>query len=115
MATNNRIEGSGNQSFKQMEEDGWLSTYLPAIGAGTVMAAVLLLAISCSKKADKSAMISPPSVPAVTSPAPSTVAAATHAPTKKVKKIRPANATYVNSAYGISFSYPRKYSLQVGD
>jgi hypothetical protein len=113
MATNNRIQGS--QSFKQIEGDGWLSTYLPAISAGTVMALVLLLAISCSKKSDNPAKISAPSAPAVTSPAPSTAAAVTPAPTKKVKKARPANATYVNSAYGVSFSYPRKYSLQAGD
>src|SRR5215472_9978541 len=114
-ATNNRIQGSGNQSFKQIEGEGWLSTYSPAIGAGTVMAVVLLLAISCSKKSDNSAKISAPPAPAVTSPLPSTAAAATPAVTKKVKKIRPANATYVNSAYGVSFSYPRKYSLQAGD
>src|SRR5215471_19763967 len=98
MATNNRIQGSGKQSFKLIEGDGWLSTYLPAIGVGTVMAVVLLLAISCSKKSDNSAKISPPSAPTVTSPLPSTAAAAPPAATKKVKKIRPANATYVNSA-----------------
>src|SRR5258708_25010253 len=34
---------------------------------------------------------------------------------KKVKKQRPANATYVNATYGVSFSYPRKYSLQAGE
>jgi len=34
---------------------------------------------------------------------------------RKVKKHRPANATYVNGTYGLSFSYPRKYSLQTGD
>lgn len=113
MATNNRTQG--NQSFKQIEGDGWLSTYLPAIGAGTVMAVVLLLAISCSKKSDNSAKISAPSAPAVTSPAPSTASSATPAPVKKAKKVRPANATYVNSAYGVSFSYPRKYNLQAGD
>jgi hypothetical protein len=115
MATNSRIQESGNHSFKQIEGDGWLSTYLPAIGAGTVMAVVLLLAISCSKKSDNAAKISAPSSPAVASPLPSTAAAATQAPTKKVKKIRPANATYVNSAYGVSFSYPRKFSLQAGE
>jgi hypothetical protein len=115
MATNNRIRGNGNQGFKQIEGDGWLSTYLPAIGAGTVMAVVLLLAISCSKKSDNSAKIGAPSAPVVTSPAPTTAAAATHASTKKVKKIRPTNATYVNSTYGVSFSYPRNYSLQAGD
>ena len=115
MATNNRIPGNENQSFKQIEADGWQSTYLPAIGAAIVMAVVLLLAISCSKKSDNSAKISAPSAPATTSPEPSTAAVAIPAPTKKVKKVRPANATYVNSAYGVSFSYPRKYSFEAGD
>jgi len=34
---------------------------------------------------------------------------------KVIKKARPTNATYINSTYGVSFSYPRKYSLQAGD
>lgn len=114
MATNNRTQG--NQSLKQIQGDGWFSTYLPAISAGTVMAIVLFLAISCSKKSDNSARISPPAAPAATGPAPSTTAAAVvPEKPKKVKKHRPANATYVNGTYGVSFSYPVKYSLQAGD
>jgi hypothetical protein len=114
MATNNRTQG--NQNFKQIEGEGWLSTYLPALSAGTVMVVVLLLAISCSKKSDNVAKIKAPEAPVATSSTPSTIAAVVPAPAaKKVKKVRPANATYVNSAYGVSFSYPRKYSLQAGD
>jgi hypothetical protein len=110
----NRTQGNGNQSFKQIEGDGWLSTYLPAICAGTVMTVVLLLAISCSKKSDKPvASISAPSTTA-TSSVPSTAAAVIPEAPKKIKKHRPANATYVNGTYGVSFSYPRKYSLQAG-
>jgi hypothetical protein len=116
MTTINRTPGSGNQSFKQIEGEGWLSTYLPAIGAGTVMAVVLALAISCSKKSDSAAgKISAPSAPVATSSAPSTALSVTPEPPKKIKKHRPANATYVNGNYGVSFSYPRKYSLQAGD
>src|SRR5216683_3206861 len=115
MATINRTQGNGNQSFKQIEGESWLSTYLPAICAGTVMAIVLLLAIACSKKSDKPvARISAPSSPAATSAAPSNNIAAPVV-AKKVKKQRPANATYVNAMYGVSFTYPRKYSLQAGD
>ena len=115
MATINHTQGSGNQNFKQIEGDSWLSTYLPAICAGTVMAVVLVLAIACSKKSDKPvAKISAPSMPAATSAAPSTSITAP-AVAKKVKKQRPASATYVNATYGVSFSYPRKYSLQAGD
>jgi len=116
MATINRTPESENQSFKQIEGDGWLSTYLPAIGAGTVMVVVLALAISCSKTSNNAAAkISAPSAPVATSSAQSTTAAATPEPPKKVKKHRPANATYVNGTYGVSFSYPRKFSLQAGD
>jgi len=116
MTTINRNQGSGNQSFKQIEGDGWLSTYLPAIGAGTVMAVVLALAVSCSKKSDNAAAkISAPSAPVATSSAPSTALSVTPEPPKRIKKHRPANATYVSGTYGVSFSYPRKYSLQAGD
>ena len=115
MATINRAQGSGNQNFKQIEGESWLSTYLPAICAGTVMAVVLLLAVSCSKTSNKPiTKISAPTTPAATSAAPSTSVAASEV-AKKVRKPRPANATYVNATYGVSFSYPRKYSLQSGD
>jgi len=116
MATNNRIQGSGNQSFKQIEGENWPSTYLPAISAGTVMAVVLFLAISCSRQSSNSTgKISPPAVPAASAPAATTAASAAADPPKKIKRHRPANATYVNGTYGVSFSYPRKYSLQAGD
>jgi hypothetical protein len=109
----NRTQGSGTQNFKQIEGDGWLSTYLPAICAGTVMAVVLLLAISCSNKSSKPA--AKISAPTTANAAANAVPAVTQDAPKKVKKHRPANATYVNGVYGVSFSYPRKYSLQSGN
>jgi hypothetical protein len=111
----NRKQESGNEKFKQIEGDSWTSIYLPAICAGIIMTIVLFVAIACSKKSDTSASgITPPSQPAVSSPAPATVATALPAPPKKTKKHRPANATYVNGEYGVSFSYPVKYSLAAG-
>jgi hypothetical protein len=117
MATVNRTPESENQNFKQIESDSWSNIYLPAICAGIVMTIVLFLAVSCSKKSGNSvAKISPPVSPAVESPAPAAVPPAVPEAAKKVvKKHRPANATYVNGTYGVSFSYPRKYSLQSGD
>jgi hypothetical protein len=116
MANINRTEGSGNQNFKQIEGDSWLSIYLPVICAGTVMAVVLLVAIACSKKSDKPvSKISAPSMPATTSAALGTSTTPPVVAKKVVKKARPANATYVNATYGVSFSYPRKYSLQAGN
>jgi hypothetical protein len=115
MTTINSTQGSGNKNFRQIEEASRLSSHLPAICAGTVIAVVLLLAISCSKKSDKPVTsISPPATTVTTGSAPSTAAVIPEAP-KKAKKHRPANATYVNGVYGLSFSYPRKYSLQVAD
>jgi hypothetical protein len=116
MAKLENTQGSGNQNFKQIEGDSWSSVYLPAICAGVVMTIVLFLAVSCSKQSDKAAAkIGAPSAPVVTNSAPSAVAAVTPQAPKKIKKHRPVNATYVNGTYGVSFSYPRKYSLQSGD
>ena len=109
----NGSKGSGNQNFKQIEGDTWSSIYLPAICACILMTIVLFLAVSCSKKSNNAAKISAPSGP-VTNPAPSMTASVPAAPKKAVKKHRPASATYVNGTYGVSFSYPRKYSLQAG-
>jgi hypothetical protein len=81
------------------------------------MTIVLFMAVSCSKKSENAAKISAPVAPAVQTPAPSTTTTASvpQLPKKAVRKHRPVNATYVNSTYGVSFSYPRKYSLQSGD
>jgi hypothetical protein len=117
MATINRTPGSEKQNFKQIEGDTWSSLYLPAICAGVVMTIVLFMAVSCSKKSDdKVAKVDPPAMPAVQTSAPATAPVAVPEAAKKVvKKHRPANATYVNGTYGVSFSYPRKYSLQSGE
>jgi hypothetical protein len=113
MATIN-TKGNENQSFKQIEGNTWSSIYLPAMCACVLMSIVLFLAVSCSKKSDNEARIKAPSAPVVSDPTPNTTAAAAvpDKPKKAVKKHRPANATYVNGTYGVSFSYPRKYSLQ---
>jgi len=118
MANINRTPESGNQNFRQIEGDSWQSIYLPVICAGVVMAVVLAVAIACSKTSDKRvAKISAPStsMPEATSTGRSTSVAAPVVAKKLVKKQRPANATYVNATYGVSFSYPRRYSLQAGD
>jgi hypothetical protein len=117
MATINGTEGNDKQNFKQIESDSWSSIYLPAICAGVVMTIVLFLAVSCSKKSDNpAAKITAPEMPVVQSPAPTTASAAVQeTPKKAVKKHRPTTATYVNGIYGVSLTYPRKYSLQPAD
>jgi hypothetical protein len=117
MTTINPNSVSGNKNFKQIESDSWTSLYLPAICAAILMGGVLFLAVSCSKTSTNATNISAPTQQSASATPPSTTtSAAVPEKTKKVvKKHRPANATYVNSAYGVSFSYPRKYSLQSGD
>jgi hypothetical protein len=116
MTSISRTSGNGNQNFKQIEGDSWSSIYLPAICAGIVMTVVLLLAVSCSKKSDKPvAKINAPATPAMAESAPKAASAVIPEAPKKAKKHRPANATYVNGTYGLSFSYPRKYNLQTGE
>ncbi len=117
MTTINPNSINGNTNFKQIESDSWTSLYLPAICAAILMAGVLFLAVSCSKTSTSASNISaPPQQSAASTPPSSTpTAAVPDKPKKATKKHRPANATYVNSAYGVSFSYPRKYSLQTGD
>jgi len=117
MANINRTPESGNQNFRQIEGDSWQSIYLPVVCAGVVIAVVLAVAIACSKTSDKRvAKISAPStsMAEATSTARSTSVAAPVVAKKLIKKQRPANATYVNATYGVSFSYPRRYSLQAG-
>ena len=115
MTTINPNSVGGNKNFKQIESDSWTSMYLPAICAAILMGSTLFLAVSCSKKSETTAKISAPSQPAVSAPTPGTPVAAVPAKKKPAKRQRPANATYVSDSSGVSFSYPRKYSLQSGD
>jgi hypothetical protein len=92
--------------------------HLPAACAGVAMVALLFGLGSCSK---------PNQNPAVTRSTESASAApmvretpssesATPAPSpQKVRKPRSTSATYVNQTYGVSFTYPKKYALKVGD
>jgi hypothetical protein len=116
MANINRTPSNEEQKFKQIENDSWSGIYLPAICAGVVMTIILLMAISCSKKSETNTKISPPVAPAVQTPVPTTASAVIpEKPKKAVKKHRPTTATYVNSDYGLSLTFPRKYSLQPAD
>ena len=117
MTTINPNSVSGNKNFKQIESDSWTSLYLPAICAAILMSGVLFLAVSCSKTSTNATGISAPTQQSASATPPSSTPMATvpEKAKKAAKKHRPANATYVNSAYGVSFSYPLKYSLQSGD
>jgi hypothetical protein len=116
MASMNRLPENEKQNFQQIEKDSCSAIYLPAICAGVVMTIVLLMAVSCSKKSDNtSAKINAPAVPAIQNSASGTNAANVPEPPKKaIKKHHRTHATFVNGTYGVSFTYPLKYSLQAG-
>ena len=116
MANMNRTPSNEEQKFKQIENDSWSGIYLPAICAGVVMTIILLMAISCSKKSETTTKITPPVCSGTAEPGPDHGVCRRSGDTKEnIKKHRPTTATYINSNYGLSLTFPRKYSLQPGD
>jgi hypothetical protein len=112
----------GQSNTKGKKASCW-SEHLPELFAGGVLLAFAVLVISCSKFGEKNATvaINQPSATASTpamAPASPSIPAPAAKPAvaeKKSKKKRPTTATYVNPDYGVSLTYPRKYSLLVGD
>ncbi len=95
--------------------------------AGVVVFAVLLIvcsiAVGCSSDRDtpkpanstSSAMTPPPvATTSPVTPAPALQAAAKPVHKKVVRKV-PATVTYADNTTGVSFQYPRRYSLKTGD
>jgi hypothetical protein len=115
--TNNTISGTMLSSWSRQQKIAMI--------AGFAILGLLLVVSACSKQSPKPALVSVSS-PAPTSPAPaavpepmpaSMVAAAPTATktTKKSPKKRPANVTYSDANSGVSFLYPRKYSVISGE
>jgi hypothetical protein len=101
---------------------------LGSLLATALVGIVFLETSGCSKGSDRSAVIAPPAPvsanPAMPSPASSTPPAAAVAATlpekKPVQKKRTSRRTayisiYSDTASGLSFRYPRRYSLKKGD
>jgi hypothetical protein len=87
-----------------------------ALGALVGFAALIGIG-SCSRPTPKP-VATPMSQPLASLPSP--VAPASSAPaarpaSAKSRKRRPATVSYVNRAYGVSFRFPRQYSLKSGD
>ncbi|HEX3321989.1 MAG TPA: hypothetical protein VHR84_14880 [Terriglobales bacterium] len=75
--------------------------------------AVLLTTQGCSRSSEKPTSIAHemPQSPAFTTPAPAAAAPAA----EKKKPKRPAIVTYKDAASGLSFQYPRKYTIKTGN
>src|SRR6202162_2653080 len=111
---NNTISGTMLSSWSRQQK-------LAMIAAFAILG-LLLVVSACSKQVPKPPLVgvsSPPpssATPAAAVTAPSTpTAAASPAPTKKTPKKRPANVTYSDANSGVSFLYPRKFTLASGD
>jgi hypothetical protein len=91
--------------------------------AGPLLFAVVLIACSigvgCSSDKPVSTANQPvmtqPTPPAVTTPVTPELQAAAKPTHKKVVRKAPVNATYADKTSGVSFQYPRKYTLKTGD
>jgi hypothetical protein len=92
-------------------------------GVAVIGLFIASLLTGCSQKQSKSAgsetqtstnqmTLNQPVVPSA--PAPASPATMTPEPKKVVKK-RPSTVTYSDQTYGVSFRYPRKYTLKTGD
>ncbi len=103
-------------SQKQEQHMNWISQYRAALLGSSLMLVGLLGIYGCSKKSEQQTTIVAPNTPAApTSPvAPSTASSAKVQPLtpKRIVQRRSLTATYDNSAYGISFRYPRNYKLK---
>ena len=106
----------------------WGKTNFDKNTSTLVFAALLIacsVAVGCSSEKPKPE--SSTNQPAMTQPTPPIATSPTAVPTtpalqaaakpvhKKIVRKVPANVTYADKTYGISFQYPRKYSLKTGD
>ncbi len=117
--TNSTISGKLLSSWSRQQKFAMI--------AGFAILGLLLAVSACSTESAKPALVGIPnsaSTGATAQPtaAPASdsqqlVAAASPAPakTKKTAKKRPADVTYSDANYGVSFLYPRKYALSSGD
>ncbi len=115
--TNNTISGTTLSSWSQQQK--------LAMIAGFAVLGLSLVVCACSKQSAKPALVSvssPAPAPALPTVAPTPVAstigdtqAPLHKPAKKAPKKRPADVTYSDASSGLSFLYPRKFSVISGD
>jgi hypothetical protein len=116
--------GDRNNRSRRYSQGQKTATVICSLIAASLLGISLLETSGCSKASDKSASISaPPQMapgPALPAPAASTQIAApgspTKTPTRKTRIQRTLIASsYTNPLYGVSFRYPKNYSLKEGD
>jgi hypothetical protein len=121
-ATNNTISGTTLSSSSS--SSSWSRQQKLAMVVSLAILVALLAVSACSKQSPKPVLVgvSSPAASATSagaamltaSPVPATVAESPTA-VKKTARKRPANVTYRDANYGVSFLYPRKAVLTSGD
>jgi hypothetical protein len=113
-----RPSSDKSQNSTKEPRDGSITNQtVGALGALAMFAAVIVIG-SCTGSSKPVVVqqptqpVAPVSAPAVATPAP--VPAPVQAKAKSRKR-RPTTVSYVNPEYGVSFSFPRQYSLKSGD
>lgn len=98
-------------------------TYVTGVFAALVMVTIFLGIIGASRSKDETVLADPPNpkpvsdnasigpVDAMPTPHPEPSAK----PKKRVKKQRSSTVTYVDGTHGVSFRYPRKFTLKAGE
>jgi hypothetical protein len=99
----------------------WSRQQKLALAASFSILALLIAVSACSRQSPKSALVAVPSLAPLPSVAvPPSAAPAVPSPTllamaKKKARKRPAEVVYTDAISGVSFLYPRKFSLTSGD
>jgi hypothetical protein len=108
--------GNNDKTYTGTTLSSWSRQQKFAMLAGFVILGVLLGISACSKQSAKPALVgvsTPTATPAES--AVTTTAQPTPAAPKKAQRKRPANVTYRDTGSGLSFVYPRKYGVTVGE
>jgi hypothetical protein len=123
-STNDKTEkqATNKQTISGTALSSWSRQQKFAMIAGFAILGVMLGVSACSKQSPKPALVgvtsnttAPAPMAASLNSVPSTPTTPTTAAVKKVHKKRPANVTYSDPNSGISFLYPRKFSLTTGE
>ena len=96
-----------------------IALFAGAVLVTALVGGLLLETSGCSRENDTAVSIQRPAIqPVTTSPAPVQEVAPAAAPApvaKKVVKKRPTSALYADKNFGVTFSYPKRYTLKSAD
>lgn len=125
MALTTLFNSDENKKTIKAERNPWSNITKTTLVTASLLVTAFVVAVGCSKKAGNttsspaqqlSSSMAKPSFEPEPLQATTTAAASVSQPAKpkKIVKRRPPTATYKDSSNGISFQYPRKYTLKTG-